>query len=72
MTFKSLVHNLNIFTFEAIVTKFNELYNTSILVECCRNEVYNDDDLRKFLKELGAEICDMKIVVRLKKMLVRL
>lgn len=60
MTFKSLVNSLTTFTFEAIVTKFNELYNASILVECCRNEVYDGDDLRKFLKELGAEICEYK------------
>lgn len=60
LAFECLVNSLTTFTFEAIVTKFNELYNTSILVECCRNEVYDDDDLRKFLKELGVEICQYK------------
>lgn len=56
MTFDKLIKKLDKFSFEEIVEKYNVLYGMENPVECYKNIVYDDDDLREFLEKLGAQI----------------
>lgn len=57
MTFKNLLEKLHKQTFEQIVNDYcKEKFKEPTNVECIENEVYEDEDLYEFLKELNAEI----------------
>lgn len=56
MKFNQLLERLRKNTFEEIIVSYNECSSDDIPVECIKNEVYEDEDLYEFLKELGAEI----------------
>lgn len=51
--FKELTEQLYRQTLEEILEEYKET-----LVECSKNQVYEDEDLYAFLSELGAEIVD--------------
>ena len=59
MTFENLLEQLRSNTFEEIIEEYKkEREKDSVLVECIENQVYDDEDLYKFLEELGAELID--------------
>lgn len=62
MTFENLLEQLRKNTFEDIIEKYEKGgEEDSILVElveCIKEQVYDDEDLHEFLEEIGAEIID--------------
>ena len=59
MTFENLLEQLRSNTFEEIIEEYKKgRGEDSVLVECIENQVYDDEDLYEFLKELGAEVID--------------
>lgn len=63
MNFENLLDELrNGKTFEEIATMFyKEKYNECCMVECIKNEVYEDEDLYDFMTSIGAEIEDFGV-----------
>lgn len=62
MTFENLLEQLRNNTFEDIIKKYEKgREEDSVLVElveCIKEQVYDDEDLHKFFEEIGAEIID--------------
>lgn len=59
MTFENLLEQLRSNTFEEIIEEYKkEREEDSVLVECIKEQVYDDVDLYEFLEEIGAKIID--------------
>lgn len=58
MTFENLLDKLRNNTFEEIIEEYKKGREAFLLVECIKEQVYNDEDLYEFLEEIGAEIID--------------
>lgn len=62
ITFENLIDQLHKQTFEDVIEEYNKgREEDSVLVECIENQVYDDEDLYKFLEKLGAELIDYNV-----------
>ena len=58
ITFENLLEQLRSNTFEEIIEEYKKGREDSVLVDCIKEQVYDDKNLYKFLEEIGAEIID--------------
>ena len=62
MTFENLLDQLRNNTFEDVIEEYKKgREEDSVLVKCIENQVYDDENLYKFLEELGAELIDYNV-----------
>ena len=59
MTFENLLEQLKNNTFEEVIEEYKkDREEDSVLVECIKEQVYDDEDLYEFLEDIGAELID--------------
>mgnify|MGYP004554900641 CR=1 FL=1 len=62
MTFENLLDQLRNNTFGDVIEEYKKgREEDSVLVKCIENQVYDDENLYKFLEELGAELIDYNV-----------